>query len=255
LWLRDADKQKPERTAGSTVQTKPERTFFGVRQSKLLTWTVFAGMVMAGSRGPWMGAAAGYGISMIGRAKNVKLTATIVILLGVVLGTTAYSYLNAYTSGSLSSAKDQDQENAIYRRLLLETYEPIVQQGGLFGWGEHFPRVPGQPSVDNEYLWLRLTQGPFGLTLFLVLILEAAASLIAKARRPQLKTDFSFLLTLLAMFLCFAITGTTVEIADQSYMLLFICLGWSLSVRPTTPPQPPSRASSVPEQEYGRIFA
>jgi O-Antigen ligase len=246
LWLRSVDREHLGRS---------EARFLGVRLSTVLVWLLFAGLVMAGSRGPWLGAVAAYGVSRIGRAKprNVKRTAIGISLLGAVLGGAAYVYFDAYTSVDIFNAKDKDQENAVYRRLLLENYQPIVKAGGLFGWGSHFPRVEGQPSIDNQYLWLSLTQGPWGLCLFLAMAAETSISLIMTAKRSKVAEDLFFSITLLAVLTGFLVTLTTVNLGDPAYELLFLFYGWGLSLRQTQSTTTQILAPS--EREYTRIFA
>ena len=71
LWLGFVDKSNTR---------NPERKFFGIRPSLVLPWTLVMGLLMAWSRGPWMGAALGFAVSRIGYAKRVRHTALIVIL-------------------------------------------------------------------------------------------------------------------------------------------------------------------------------
>jgi hypothetical protein len=246
LWLRYVDQQN----LGAA-----ERRLFGLRRSTILVWMLFAGLIMCGSRGPWIGAAVGLAIARVGRATNVRRTAVVMFLVCSVAGMAGFAYLNRYTAGDLSSAKDKDQENAIYRRVLVQAYEPVVQAGGMFGWGEGFPRVPGAPSVDNEYLWLRLSQGPFGLALFILLSAEASLALLRTARRSREKQDFYFAFIMLAVLVSVLTTGGTVSLMYQSYYLFFFYLGWSLSLRPT-PSTAVSRELAVQgEYRFRRIFA
>lgn len=230
-----------------------EPRWLGFRRSVILMWGLFAGLIMALSRGPWLGAAVAFGISLIGSAKHVKRTAVLVLLFGTIGGMAVYSYLDAYTSGDIADAKNQDQENAIYRRLLLDNYAPIIKEGGVFGWGEGFPRVQGQPSIDNYYLWLRLTQGPWGLVLFLLLAGESSVALLVIAKRAEDREDFYFAITLLAVIVGMLTTLTTVSLGAPAYQLLFLIFGWSLSLR--TEPRSQAAPAALTESQGIRIFA
>lgn len=208
-----------------------ERKFLGVRRSTVLVWSLFMGLFIALSRGPWVGAVLSFAVSLIGRAKNVTRTAVIVIVLGLVVGGAMYQYLDAYTSAQVP--KDQDQENAIYRRQLLDEYKPIATAGGLFGWGWRFPPVPGATSIDNYYLLLRLVQGSVGLWMFLLLSAEAVISLIFVARRSAATTDFSFAVSMLAVLAGMLLSLTSNGLGFQIQEIYFLCIGWSLSIRQT----------------------
>jgi hypothetical protein len=246
VWLRYLDKQKLG--AG-------ERKILGIPLSMVLVGLTFLGLILTNSRGPWIGAALAFAISRIGPAKRVRRTAVLVVLCCSVAGIAGYQYSEAYTDPNLYGTAGQDQQNAIYRRMLLDSYEPVVRVGGVFGWGIGFPRVGGQTSIDNEYLWLRLTQGPFGLWLFVLISLESIAFLISSARRSQLKTDFYFCVTMLALLCGVLVIGTTVEIYNQAYALFFLCIGWSLSVRPTEASAEAAQLPAAANASYPRIFA
>ncbi|HEY4049195.1 MAG TPA: O-antigen ligase family protein [Acidobacteriaceae bacterium] len=245
LWLAYVDKSDKH---------SPEPRFFGIRRSFLLPWLLLSGLVMTLSRGPWMGAAIGFAISRIGYAKRVRFTAIIVLSTIVVAGSAGYAYFDAYTSVDYWSAQTYEQQTAIYRKELVHAYEPIVQEGGLFGWGEQFPRVGGQSSIDNEFLWLRLTQGPFGLWMFCLIVGEAALALIKTARKSYLKSDFTFAISMLGVLCGMLATLLTVSLGVPALQLFFLCIGWSLSMRRTEE----TKATPVldqTEQNYVKIFA
>jgi hypothetical protein len=246
VWLRYRD--------GLTLGAG-ERRILGIRLSTVLVGLTFLGLILTYSRGPWLGAALAYTISRIGFAKHIRRTAVLVVLGCSVAGLAGYQYFEAYTDPNLFGTSGQDQQNAIYRRMLLDSYEPVVAVGGFFGWGVGFPRVGGQSSIDNEYLWLRLTQGPFGLWIFVLISLESIAFLISSARRSQLKTDFCFCITMVALLCGALVIGTTVEIYNQAYALFFLCIGWSLSVRPTQASAAATQLPAAANASYPRIFA
>lgn len=206
-----------------------EKRIFGVRLNTLLAGCALLGLFMSNSRGPWLGAALALLITRIGPARNVRSAVVVVLLICLILGGAGYVYFDAYTSGNIDNALSQDQENAMYRRALIESYEPIAQAGGMFGWGITFAHVPGQGSIDNDYLLLQLVQGWFGLWTFIVLGAEGCFAVLLKAKRAQDRTDFYFAIALLAIQLAIFLDITTVFLGGQPEALLYLCIGWSLA--------------------------
>lgn len=163
-----------------------------------------------------------------------------------------YVYLVAYTSGS---PQDLDQQNAIYRRQLIEVYGTVAEAGGFFGWGLAFPRIGYQDSIDNEYLFLHLTQGILGLVSFFLIALESCLALIVQARRSQQKSDFAFCLTLVAVLCGILLTIVSVGLTAQAQELYFLCVGWSLSVRQRKMAVSTVQPASQAEFRFQRTFA
>lgn len=246
LWLGSVDKSN---------RRNPERRFFGVRPSLVLPWALFGGLLMAWSRGPWMGAALGFAVSRIGYARRVRATALIVILSIAVGGTAAYAYFESYTSVDYWSAGSYEQQTAIYRKELVTAYVPVVAVGGYFGWGEFFPRVGGQSSIDNEYLFLRLTQGSLGFLLFFLITGEAALALIRSARGSPSKSDFAFALSMLAVFGGILASVLTVSLGVPAYQLFFLFIGWSCSLRQTNESSMAITLPALATESRPRIFA
>jgi hypothetical protein len=200
-----------------------------LRRSTVLMWLMLMGLLISDSRGPWIGAALAFAIASIGRARHAARTAVIVGLLAIFIGAFSYQYIDEYTSATVPQSRDQ--ESAIYRRQLLDAYGPIAAVGGLFGWGPRFPRVPGQPSVDNYYLLTEVTQGSVGLWTFLLVSAEAILSLFLFARKSLRRTEFSFAITMMAMLAGSMLTLTSNGLMYQILELYFLCVGWALSVK------------------------
>ncbi|GGG93450.1 O-antigen ligase family protein [Silvibacterium dinghuense] len=246
LWLGFVEKQRGN-----------DRKYFGVRRSVIVTLGILAGLVMTNSRGPWLGALLAFLLSRIGRAKNLRRSAIITLLICVVGGTVGYIKADQYTSGTLWDAKDIEQENAIYRRLLLDEYKPIIEKGGLFGYGViAWPKVGGMNSIDNEFLFIRITQGELGYACFLLLILEAGIAIIVAIRRATLTYDIYFYFCLGGTIAGLMLALTTVYMGGQSYPLFFLLLGWSQSLRQTQqggmPALPPASSERF---KFRRVFA
>jgi hypothetical protein len=136
-------------------------------------------LLLTRSRGPMIGAAVGYSILQIPKFRNIKMGAALVGLLLVMAGVFANSYFNKYTSVTDASNGNEEQSSAAYRRQLLVSYKPIIENGGWLGWGVlSFPKVPGQSSIDNYYLLVQLSQGKVGLYLFLLIEAESLLALL-----------------------------------------------------------------------------
>ena len=226
-----------------------EKKHFGIKQSWLFFGAIALGLFMTQSRGPWVGAILAYMIARIGRAKKMRRAAIITMLLCAIGGTIGYIKAEQYTAGSIWDAKDIEQENAIYRRELLDNYKPIVEKGGFFGYGVvDWPRVPGQPSIDNEFLFLEITQGKLGFWTYILLAAEAVIAGLRAARRTTQRTDVYFALCMLGCVLGLLLTLTTVYMGAQSYPLFFLLMGWSQSLRQTQ-----TATATVPEATAARL--
>ena len=51
----------------------------------------------------------------------------------------------------------EQQQSAMYRRVMNQVYAPIAEAGGWTGWGVlEVPHVRGMKSIDNHYLLVYL---------------------------------------------------------------------------------------------------
>jgi hypothetical protein len=205
------------------------------------------------SRGPMIAAAVGYSILQIPKFRNIKIGTAVVALLLVMAGALAIRYFNKYTSVTEASNSDEEQSSAAYRRELATNYKRILETGGWLGWGVlSFPKVPGQPSIDNYYLLVQLSQGKVGLYLFLLI---AAESLFGAGRsaftfRARESRFFAFVCVgaLAGLFLSLY----TVYLGDQVVQVCFLLLGWSQSLQDTGEVDLPSVAEKY---RFKRVFA
>jgi hypothetical protein len=167
-----------------------------------------------------------------------------------------YIKAEQYTAGSIWDAKDIEQENAIYRRQLLDSYKPIVQRGGFLGFGViDWPKIPGMNSIDNEFLFIQITQGQLGYVCFLLLSLEAAIAIFRAVRKATAPTDIYFFLCLGGCIAGFLLSLTTVYLGAQSYPLFFMLIGWSQSLRQTQSGMPALPEASSSRLKFRRVFA
>jgi hypothetical protein len=210
-------------------------------------------LLLTRSRGPMIGAAVGYSILQIPKFRNIKIGTALVALLLVIVGAFAISYFNKYTSVTDVSNGNEEQSSAAYRRELWVSYKPIIETGGWLGWGVlSFPKVLGQPSIDNYYLLVQLSQGKAGLYLFLLI---AAESLFGAARaaftfRARESRYFAFVCIGALAGLFFSLY--TVYLGEQVVQVCFLLIGWSQSLQDT------GEVELAPAEEkyrFKRVFA
>ena len=206
-----------------------------LRKSTIIAWTIGLTLLMTQARGPWLGSLVAVPIAFIGRARNTLRAAIVFTTLCLVVGPLSYIGFQHYANAPATSA---EQETANYRSHLLDNYIPVAKQGGPWGWGQDFPRAPGQGSIDNEYLFVALTQGWVGLLSFCALAIGGLYHLILAAIYNPTKRDRYFAFSLLGIFLGLLITVFTVFLGNQPYELFFLLLGWAQAVRVRQAPQP-----------------
>jgi hypothetical protein len=199
-----------------------------LKKSTIIAVTIGTVLLMTQARGPWIGSVVAIPIALIGRARRTLRAALILGTCFLVLTPIAYIGLKIYTSGPISS---EAQENAQYRQALLDNYIPIAEQGGAFGWGQDFPRAMGQGSIDNEYLFVALTQGWVGLLTFSLICIESLYYLTYGAIFNPSPRDRYFAFSLLGVFIGLMITIFTVFLGNQPYELFFLLAGWSQAQR------------------------
>ncbi len=180
------------------------------------------------ARGPWLGGLLALPIALLGLTRNLKRNALVLLAVCLVAGLALYVKGKAYTSVNPSS---DEQQTAQYRAALLDSYVPIAQKGGAWGWGEGFPVVQTYNSVDNEYLLLWLVQGWVGMVSFVVIAAGTVYRLIVATLRSTGKRDRFFALTLLGCFSGILLTVGTVFLFGQPLQLFFLLAGWAQSVK------------------------
>ncbi len=200
-----------------------------LRKSTVIGYTLAFTLLMTQARGPWIGALIAIPIALLGRAKRVLLASVVLGTLCLVGGPLIYAGLQAYTASSTPGSAEQ--ETATYRAHLLDNYMPIAEQGGAFGWGQAFPRVQGQNSIDNEYLFVALTQGWVGLLCFCALGVGALYHLVMAAIYNPTARDRYFAFSLLGIMVGLLVTIFTVFLGNQPYQLFFLLAGWAQAVR------------------------
>jgi hypothetical protein len=240
----------------------PEQRNLGLRPT-LCVGGILLGLSMTLSRGPLLGAAAGFLIARVGLAKRKRLAMIVALLLlagGSVIAHKKAAQLSKLASDEAQGAvvMDESTGSATYRTRLYEVYKPVAEAGGLFGWsGTKYPKVAAQInpeaanffSVDNEYLLLWVVQGKVGLTLFILIVAEGAITLVRAILHSRQAIDTSFYFCLAGMQAGLLVVLVTVFLAGQGYILFFLCSGWiqSLPVDDWAP-------RSVPRFAFRRVF-
>jgi O-antigen ligase len=189
---------------------------------------------MTQARGPWIGTIVALPIAWIGLARFPKRRALLVFTLGFAVGVPAYFAAKDYASGKRTDY-GSEKETAQYRVELIDHYIPIAQLGGPWGWGPlGFPRVNGQVSIDNEYLFVYLAQGYMGLIAFVLLLGETVFALLRQGFKTKSARDRHFIFSLLGIVLGLSFVLSTVFLGSQSYEVMFLLIGWSQSIRAVT---------------------
>jgi hypothetical protein len=191
-----------------------------------------AGLIMTQSRGPILGVLAGLLIIQIARATNIRRATVIVLVVLLVCLIFGYQYIQDYTAGDLASATTLEQQNAIYRAHLYDAYAQIIHDGGFLGWGEsYYPKAPGLDSIDNQYLFLAVTRGYLGLTVFTLMCLGTFWTLFRMIPFATEEADKWLVFTLISIFTGLLLTLTTVFMGAQVYQIFFLFLGWVQALR------------------------
>jgi hypothetical protein len=225
LWLGYRRYRSREAIVGSSTPLK---------HARLITFVLLITLGMTQARGPWIATFIALPIAWIGLARFPKRRALLVFLLGFALGIPAYFAAKDYASGKRTDY-GSEKETAQYRAQLIDHYIPIAQLGGPWGWGAlGFPRVGGQMSIDNEYLFVYLAQGYVGLIAWVLLLLETVLALFRQGFKTKSARDRHFIFSLLGIVFGLSFVLSTVFLGSQSYEIMFLIIGWSQSIRAVT---------------------
>lgn len=190
-------------------------------------WIVTA-IAMTLCRGPWIGAGVAALVISLGRARQRRKAIAFVMIAALLTAVPAYYALKSYVSVSREAAASESQATAAYRRELLDTYVSVVEQRPTWGYGRDFPRDGNMNSIDNYYLLLALTHGVYALVGFAILLAWMSIRLARMAALlPREDPSASLALTLLGIYLAFAVSIATVYLGLQAVPLLLMVTGWS----------------------------
>ncbi len=202
--------------------------WFPFSKARTITFVLGITLLLTQARGPWLGTLCAIPIALIGRSRRVLRSTLLVATVGIASGTILYVGMKAYTDAPTTT---NEQENATYRAHLIENYTPVVKAGGPWGWGSEFPEEKGQVSIDNEYLFVAVTQGWAGLGAFCLICLGSMINFVSAILQAPNEMDRYFVFSLLGIFIGLMFTIITVFLGNQSYLLFFLLVGWSEAMR------------------------
>jgi hypothetical protein len=218
---------------GGRFRTAPA---WPVRKCELVAASIVFSLLLTQSRGPELGLLFAAPIAFIGRSHRVLRTALLVTLLMSVVGFIAYQGLAHYAATKTPTS--EEQETAQYRAVLLQQYLPMAEHSGAWGLGPHFPVIGKYKSVDNEYLFVAITDGYVGLGSLLAVIGGTLYHLVFACIYNPEPVDRAFAFTLLGIFVGLLVTIATVYLDFQPLIFFFLLAGWAQAVRVRHAKQP-----------------
>jgi len=190
---------------------------------------LFMGLLFTLSRGPLLGFFLGVLMCGVGYAKNRYLAFTWRAGLLVMLACASFFVVNYYKTLDQRFTGDNLAPSAIYRAQLLEEYVPYIEQKPWLGWGLiYHPRAEGFPSIDNQFLFVTLTYGFVGLSIFLLFFIVQSMRLVRRGFLSGTKErgDRALAFTFLGLHLMLFLSFLTVYMGGQVIQLFFVMLGW-----------------------------
>lgn len=137
------------------------------------------GVLMSISRGPMLGLLVGFVLIYIGWSKKRTTAIMIVFAISIVIIPPAFIKFISYVSVDRSSATSKTQENAAYRKELLDNYIEEIKIKPLLGYGRNgIPVVKGQTSIDNQFIYIALLHGVPTLICFILITIFVAIKLL-----------------------------------------------------------------------------
>lgn len=201
-----------------------QKLFSKPRLGALLMAMNALGVVTSISRAPIAGFLLSLVIIWFGWSRNKSISGGVLFFI-VVLGLSmAVPKFIEYVSVKRSAAVTQDQENAAYRKEMLDNYIEIIKEKPVWGWGRYsFPVVKGQKSIDNEYLYIAITSGMVNLIVYLTIITVVLIRLLLFAlQKPFDSTEGRLAWALLSAWITAIFTQATVYSGLQTTHLFFM---------------------------------
>lgn len=217
----------------------PGRLFSALERYHIAGLLLLVYVFFTQSRGPQLALIVGYLILQIPKFRNTKLVTGVVAILILLGGVAAYQNFSHDTDvAEVYGPQNEQQASALYRRRMLEVFQPILQQGGWLGWG--YKSIPhaqglgnlgnGVQSIDNDFLYVNLAQGRLGYTLLLLIAGESVRTLVVRSWRLNLVEDRAFAFSMLAAMAVLWIALATVYMGDQLPQMAFLLIGWGQSI-------------------------
>lgn len=199
-------------------------------------WAIMAiGLFSAMSRGPWVGTAVGlFVIALASRKSLVNVIKLFILCFGVGLfmlllpgGDSLIKYL--------PWVGDIDRENVEHREILWRQSMVVIADNPWIG-SIGFTRLSefdairlgsGFVDVVNSYLWVALSYGLIGLTLYILLLtmsLHVACKMVVKVRNKSPELE-AYWVSMLGVFAAVLVTIATVSSISQIELILTLLVG------------------------------
>jgi len=212
---------------------RPFMKAFPLKMRTIVLLAMFGGLLMTQSRGPWIGVILALIFASLVRVMSAGKAAVVFLTLVVGLGSVVYIVGKQYTQGTREMAASEQQASAIYRRQLLQTYIPVVKERPGFGWGfTDYPGPNGQKSIDNEFLWVVVTQGFFGLAIFFLIAVGSGIRLLKLVGQPLGSEDRLLIFAHIAVLMGLLTSLATVYMGGEVMVVYFMLIGWVQGMNP-----------------------
>jgi hypothetical protein len=200
--------------------------------SKLLTFWNFFGLCISFVKGPQIGAFLAWLVFWVSRSKRPRVNFRRVFIGLAVVGIPLLIWFYTWVSVGRAGAVTDNQETAAYRKELLDKYSIIVWHRAWYGWGLNtWPKVPGMPSIDNNYLLVALEHGLPDLALFVGMIAVISIKLfkaaIKLARPDPVNASLGF--TLVSIYVGIAFSLATAYLGENVFPVFFALSGFSVA--------------------------
>lgn len=184
------------------------------------------GLLLNLSRGPWLACFVGLMLMGIGFSKQPM--STFFIRGSLVTATLALIYIfYSYLIQFANEFSSETEANVVYRFKLIDLYLDVAWEKPWFGW-DVLPTKRQSLSIDNQYLYLFLSNGILALFFFTGAIVWCMIRLFFRGLKTRnthaLDSNLSF--TIMSVLMAIALCFFTVYMGDQIENILFLLLGW-----------------------------
>jgi hypothetical protein len=199
--------------------------------SRVITLVLVVMAIMTLSRGPWIGAAAGAAVALIGNLKSRVFWLKWLVAAGIAGAILGQVALDAYITPAEGEVLSGEARTMLYRKEMVEEYKAFLVERLWVGWGlTTVPKIPGMESVDNAFFLMALQHGVLAPVLFGVIFCWAIwGQLRHGLASPQGEAPIGF--TFAGIYVMCAFSFLTVYMGAQTEPMLFLLLGWGESIR------------------------
>lgn len=182
------------------------------------------GVMTSISRAPIAGLLLSLIILFYGWSRSKLLAGGYLAIVGIIILAMATPVFVDYVSVTRDNAVTRNQENAAYRKEMLDNYIEVIKVRPAWGYGRYtFPVIKGQRSIDNEYLHIAITSGMNNLIVYLAIILLVLGRLLRFiAQQPGDSPRTRLAWALLAAWLSAIFTQATVYSGMQTTHYFFM---------------------------------